>query len=65
MKGPQAHQELQQAKNAIALLSGAVKKEYTFELPGAGVRTLLLFEKIGTTEKKYPRNGAKIVKKPL
>ena len=65
MKGPQAHQELQQAKNASALLSGAVKKEYTFELPGAGVRTLLLFEKIGTTEKKYPRNGAKIVKKPL
>ena len=65
LKGPDMAEELNDAKNAIALLGGGepVVTEYT--LPNGDGRTLVLIKKERPTPKKYPRQRVKLNDKPL
>lgn len=68
MKSLGAKEELEDAKNAIELLGGRVKDEISYSLTNgkeALSRTLIIIEKIKSTDKKYPRNNSQISKKPL
>lgn len=59
-------EELNQAKDTIALLNGTLKKIIYLELPKQmGTRNIVLIEKTKDTPKNYPRQYATILKKPL
>lgn len=56
MKGPNAQDELVDAKKAIELLGGEVSTIHTFDLPdNNGERNIVIIDKIKKTPKKYPR----------
>ena len=59
-----ASEELNEAQNAITILGGKVKENFTWSLDGAK-RALIYIEKIKNTDKKYPRSNGKIRKSPL
>lgn len=65
MKGPNAENELETAKNAVNTLGGKIKKVNQFTLIDDSSRTVIEIEKIKQTPKKYPRHGGKIKKQPL
>ena len=66
MKGSDIEEELNIAKNAIAKLSLKLVKIDTFTLPlDKGTRNILIFSKNKTTQDIYPRDYARIKKKPL
>lgn len=65
MKGAAAHEELDSAKNAIAVLGGKTESVNTFTLDGCGERSIIKIKKISQTSPKYPRASAKIAAKPL
>ena len=65
MKGPDADNELELASNALRKLGGRAADDRAFTLPDGSARRLLVMEKISQTPPAYPRNGGKIVKKPL
>lgn len=55
-KGSSANEEIEEAKNAIALLGGKLKQILHFDLPNEqGVRNIIVIEKIKATPKQYPR----------
>jgi len=65
-KGPNYQEELDQAKEAIALLGGKVTKIHPFALKGeTSTRCLIEIKKVRPTPKKYPRNPGTPAKKPL
>ncbi len=59
-----ASEELNEAQNAITILGGKVKVNFTWSLDGAK-RALIYIEKIKNTDKKYPRSNGKMRKSPL
>ena len=65
LKGAMGVQELKDAKNAIALLGGAVEdiKEYT--LPSGDARSIIIINKLSQTSTQYPRKPKKITAAPL
>ncbi len=66
MKGPKGNEEYFKAKNAIKKLNLDSGKVYTHELPSdKATRLNIVFTKKKSTDKKYPRNYADILKKPL
>lgn len=66
LKGPAAKQELDSAKNAIALLGGGGACIKMTEIADSQLEhTVILVDKITHTPQKYPRNGNKAVQKPL
>lgn len=65
MKGPQAEEEIRASQHAVTVLSGMLVKTEAFSLPDGSGRTIVIIEKTGPLEKKYPRHGSKIAKKPL
>ncbi len=66
MKGPQPEEEIKNAKNAVTALGGRVEKIEKLELPdGNGSRSIIVIRKISPTPEEYPRQSAKIIKKPL
>ncbi|MDR3645126.1 MAG: 16S rRNA (guanine(527)-N(7))-methyltransferase RsmG [Clostridia bacterium] len=66
MKGPDAAQELDEARGAIDLLGGEVETVRRFTLPMTELgRTIIIIRKRKPTPEKYPRPNAKIEKKPL
>ena len=66
MKSVDSGQELEEARKAISLLGGAVKRTADYSIPGTDVRHRLIFiKKVAETPKKYPRTFAKIKKNPL
>lgn len=66
MKGSSAKEEIEESKNAITKLSVKTKDIYEFNLPlEKGERNIIVFEKTKTTQNIYPREYAKIKKKPL
>lgn len=66
LKGSNYQEELDNSKNAIEKLHVDVKNIYHFELPNnLGKRVIIVFEKKKSTDPKYPRPYANIVKKPL
>ncbi len=64
MKGTAAHQELQEAKNAISQLGLQLEKVVEFPMEGTA-HTLILLKKVRNTPQKYPRKFTKIKQSPL
>jgi len=66
LKGKNGAEELALAKGALAVLGcTAVIKEYTLFCPEPQGRSLIIVTKKETTCAPYPRDYAKIIKKPL
>lgn len=61
-----AEQEIEESKNAIEILGGAIEKVYSYSLPeNCGNRTVIVIKKIKKTPGKYPRGRGLERKKPL
>lgn len=65
MKGPDADEEIDIAKNAIDILGGKIVSVDTLILPDESKRTVIKIKKIKPTPNQYPRPSAKMAKKPL
>ena len=62
----EAQTEIKEASNALKILGGKLKEVYNYNLPeDMGVRSLIITEKISSTDKKYPRGQGKERSKPL
>lgn len=62
----EAEKEIEESKNAIEILGGAIEKIYSYELPeNSGKRTVVVIKKIKKTPEKYPRGRGLERKKPL
>ncbi len=66
MKGSEIDEELDEAKKAIKILGGNVKKKEIIKIPNSNiVHSLIIIEKIKKTPTKYPRTAGKPKKMPL
>ena len=65
MKGPEAYNELEKAKNAMKKLGVSVAKVDENILPTGDTRVNILFKKDISTPKRYPRDYKEIKAKPL
>lgn len=66
MKGSDGEVEAKEAEKAINILGGRIKEVIKLELPfNAGLREIIIIEKIKECPKKYPRAFAKIKERPL
>ena len=65
LKARDTEQEIAQAQNAISTLGGQVDDVIPYKLPTDEERTLVIIKKISQTPTRYPRNSARISKKPL
>ena len=65
MKGALADMEIENATNALKVLSGKIEEKYSFNLCDSGERNIIKIKKISQIPTKYPRVSAKIAKKPL
>ncbi|MGN1051243.1 MAG: 16S rRNA (guanine(527)-N(7))-methyltransferase RsmG [Acutalibacteraceae bacterium] len=65
MKGKNGREEFENAKNAVGILGGKIKNTYEYSLTGDETRIIGIIEKVKSTSPVYPRQGAKIKKKPL
>lgn len=66
MKAGGAEDEINAAKHAIELCGGKIENVYEYLLPQSDIsRTIILIRKVKSTDKKYPRQTAKIMKSPL
>lgn len=66
MKGPDAENEVSEAKKALEVLGGRVVEIVKTELPGeAGTRNIIVVEKVKDTPKQYPRKAGTPSKSPL
>ena len=66
MKGPDADEEIENAKYAIKELGGKIVEVNKFVLPESDIqRTIIIIEKVKQTPKKYPRKAGTPSKEPL
>lgn len=65
LKGGDPEEELAEGKNAISTMGGRVEDVKKFILPDDSRRTIILIRKISQTPPQFPRNSAKIAKKPI
>lgn len=65
MKGALAEQEIENATNALKILSGKIEEKFNFDLCSQGERNIIKIKKISQIPTKYPRVSAQIAKKPL
>ena len=66
MKSVESDEEIQGAKNAIAILGGKLKELRDYPVPGTEVtHRLVIIEKVKPTPGKYPRPFARMKKAPL
>ena len=65
MKGALAELEIENAENALKVLSGKIEDKFNFNLCDAGERNIIKINKISQIPTKYPRVSAQIAKKPL
>lgn len=65
-KGGDASEELEEARNAIKILGGAVSDVFTYTIPQTDItHSIIAIEKVAPTPEQYPRLQGKITKKPL
>ena len=64
LKGAMTHEEVDEAKKAIAALGGRVADIFEYPVADA-VHRIVIIEKIKSTPKQYPRKFAKIKQSPL
>ena len=65
MKGALAEKEIENATNALKILSGQIEENFNFNLCNTGERNIIKIKKISQIPTKYPRVSAQISKKPL
>ncbi len=66
LKGPEAEQEVNQAKRAIQVLGGEVIEIKQIIIPDTELRhTLVLIKKVIQTPSQYPRKAGKVLKNPI
>ena len=66
LKGPNAYDEVESAKNAVAELGGEIVKVEEAVLPDTDLKhTVVVIKKISNTPEKYPRRAKKIERNPL
>ena len=66
MKGPDANEEIEEAKNAIEILGGKIEKIEEFNLPNSEIkRTIIIINKVKKTPNDYPRKSGIPSKKPI
>ena len=66
MKGPDAKEEIEEAKNAIEVLGGIIEKIEEFYLPDTDIkRTIIVIKKVKNTPNKYPRKAGTPSKEPI
>lgn len=65
LKGAGGEEELEIAANAIKMLGGKTESVLRENLPGGDKRVIINIKKISQTSPKFPRDNAKISKKPL
>lgn len=65
LKGGEPEQEVEEARNAIGMLGGKLERAAPFQLPDGSGRAILLIKKISQTPPQFPRNAAKMAKKPI
>lgn len=65
LKGKNARYELDLAQNAIKVLNAKIFTQKSFNLVTENDRNIIVFKKIAKNLEIYPRNSAKIKKKPL
>ncbi len=65
MKGPNAADEVNSAKPAIGTLGGKLEKLDELEISDGSGRSIVVIDKVKATPPQFPRNSAKISKKPL
>lgn len=65
-KSEKIQEELNVAERAIHILGGVFKKKEEFFLPDSDIgRTIIMIEKVKSTEKKYPRKSGVPIKNPI
>ena len=57
LKGPDATEEIENAKKAIGILGGKIKDVIEYNISDNSGRTLVIIEKVKNTPDKYPRHG--------
>lgn len=66
MKGPNAQEEIELAKNAIEILGGKIEKIENFKLADNDIeRNIIVIRKEKVTPKKYPRKAGIPAKQPI
>lgn len=68
LKGASGNEELEEAKNSIAILGGEIEANHMTELrfgEHAEARSIIVIRKAKATPAQYPRQYATILKKPL
>lgn len=65
MKGPEVEDEIIKSRHALRELGGKYWECKPFTLPDDSERRLVICKKLSQTSIEYPRNGARIAKKPL
>lgn len=65
LKKGQIEEEVNQAKQAIAILGGRLREVKKIEMEGLGQRLLITLEKIAPTPGRYPRRAGMPAKRPL
>lgn len=65
LKGYDVEEELREAKNAVSTMGGKVEEVKKFTLPDEGGRSIVVIRKISQTPPQFPRNAAKMTKKPI
>ena len=66
MKGAEIEEELDEAKQAIAVLGGKVEKVESFSLLDTEMkRSIVILKKVGHTPSKYPRKAGTPAKEPI
>ncbi len=66
MKGPNVHEEIEEADRALSVLGGVISRQVKTELPvEESDRTILVIAKKKQTPKKYPRKPGTPNKEPL
>ena len=64
LKGAMTHEEVDEAKKAIATLGGRVAEIQEYPIADA-IHRIVVIEKVKPTPKQYPRKFAKIKQSPL
>lgn len=65
LKGKNAQSEVNLAQNAIKVLNAEIFTQKSFSLVTTNDRNIIVFKKVAKNSEIYPRNSAKIKKRPL
>jgi 16S rRNA (guanine527-N7)-methyltransferase len=66
LKGPSIDEELQQGKNAVAVLGGRIEDIVSVSIEGTELKhNIVIVKKVRETSNIYPRKAGSITKKPL